>query len=94
VVRIILFSENIGAYNWSFYSNPEMDKLLIDAAATVDQETRETLYAQIQQLAMKEALVAPINNLGAIYALRSYVKDFRVDSRGWYPWLYDVWLDK
>ncbi|MFT4037161.1 MAG: ABC transporter substrate-binding protein [Thermomicrobiales bacterium] len=94
VVRIILFSENIGAYNWSFYDSPEMDKLLIDAAATVDQATRESLYAQIQQLAMKEALVAPIYNLGAIYALRSYVKDFRVDSRGWYPWLYDVWLDK
>lgn len=94
VVRIILFSENIGSYNWSFSSNPEMDKLLIDAAATVDQEQRKALYAQIQQMAMKDALVAPINNLGAIYALRSYVKDFRVDSRGWYPWLYDVWLDR
>jgi peptide/nickel transport system substrate-binding protein len=95
VVRIILFSKNIDSgYNWSRYSNPEMDKLLIDAAATIDQEERKALYGQIQQLAMENALVAPINNLGAIYALRSYVKDFRVDSRGWYPWLYDVWLDK
>ncbi len=95
VVSIILSSKNIGtAYNWSRYSDATLDQDLLDAAATTDNAKRSTIYATIQQLAMKQALVLPINDLAAIYGLRSYVKNFRVDSRGWYPWLYDVWLDK
>jgi peptide/nickel transport system substrate-binding protein len=95
VVRIILYSKNIeGGYGWTRFRSDELDSLLVQAAATVDQEQRKTLYAQIEQIAMQNALVVPINDLAAIYATRSYVKNFRVDSRGWYPWLYDVWLDK
>lgn len=95
VVRIILYSKNIAtAFGWTRYVDPELDELLVQAAATVDQEARKSLYAQIEQIAMTNALVVPINDLSAIYALRSYVKNFKVDSRGWYPWLYDVWMDK
>lgn len=95
VVSIILSSKNIeGGYGWTRFKSDELDSLLVQAAATVDQEARKGFYAQIEQLAMQNALVVPINDLAAIYALRSYVKNFRVDSRGWYPWLYDVWMDK
>lgn len=95
VASIILASKNIGTgFNWSRFKSDELDKTLIDAAATVDQGERRTLYAKIQQITMQNALILPLYDLAAIYALRSYVKNFRIDSRGWYPWLYDVWLDK
>ena len=95
VASIILSSKNIGTgYNWSRFKSDELDKALADAAATVDQDQRKQFYAKVQQLTMQNALIVPLYDLAAIYALRSYVKNFRVDSRGWYPWLYDVWLDK
>ena len=95
VASIILSSKNIGtAFNWSRFTSSELDQALTDAASTVDQEQRKALYAKVQQLAMSSALVLPLYDLAAIYALRSYVKNFRIDTRGWYPWLYDVWMDK
>jgi len=95
VASILLNSKNIDAgYGWTRYRDPELDQALVDAASTVDQEQRKTLYAKVQQITMQNALVLPIYDLAAIYALQSYVKNFRVDTRGWYPWLYDVWMDK
>ena len=95
VSRILLYSKNIeSGYGWTRFRSAELDTLLVEAAATVDAEQRGQLYARIQQITMQNALVVPINDLAAIYALGSYVKGFRVDTRGWYPWLYDVYLDK
>ena len=95
VARILLYSKNIeNGYGWTRFRSAELDDLLVRAAATVDAAQRTELYGQIQQIAMRNALVVPIHDLAAIYALRSYVKGFRVDTRGWYPWLYDVYLDR
>jgi len=95
VARILLYSKNIeNGYGWTRFRSAELDDLLVRAAATVDAAQRTELYGQIQQIAMRNALVVPIHDLAAIYALRSYVKGFRVDTRGWYPWLYDVSIDR
>lgn len=95
VCRIILYSKNIGTgYGWSFFKNDELDQTIIKAASSVDPAVRKPLYAKVQQITMENALVLPITNLFAIYGLQSYVKNFRVDTRGWYPWLYDVYLQK
>jgi len=40
--------------NRGFYSNPEMDRLIADAAATQDAKQRLADYAQIQQLAARD----------------------------------------
>jgi peptide/nickel transport system substrate-binding protein len=95
VVRYLLYSKNIDTgYGWTRYRSADLDNLIDSAAATPDQEKRKQLYAQIQQMTMQNALIVPVDDLAAIYALKSYVKNFKVDTRGWYPWLYDVWLDK
>ena len=39
-----------GSYNWSFYEKPEFDKLLDDAAATVDEGEKTKLLKQAQQM--------------------------------------------
>src|SRR5215217_129129 len=95
VVRYLLYSKNIDTgYGWTRFRSEELDNLIIAASGEVDIEKRKQLYAQIQQITMQNALIVPVYDLAAIYALRSYVKNFRVDTRGWYPWLYDVWMDK
>jgi peptide/nickel transport system substrate-binding protein len=95
VVRYLLYSKNIDTgYGWTRFRSEELDNLIVSASGEVDPEKRKALYAQIQQITMQNALIVPVYDLAAIYALRSYVKNFRVDTRGWYPWLYDVWLDK
>ena len=47
-LRTIFYSKNIGNFNVGKYNDPEMDKLLLDAAAEIDQEKRAALYSQIQ----------------------------------------------
>lgn len=95
VVRYLLYSKNIDTgYGWTRFRSTELDGLIDSAAATPDQEQRKQLYVQLQKLTMDNALIVPVYDLAAIYALKSYVKNFRVDTRGWYPWLYDVWMDK
>ncbi|HKG26956.1 MAG TPA: ABC transporter substrate-binding protein, partial [Thermomicrobiales bacterium] len=92
VVRYLLYSKNIDTgYGWTRFRRDELDGLIVAASGEVDIEKRKQLYAQIQQITMQNALIVPVYDLAAIYALRSYVKNFRVDTRGWYPWLYDVW---
>lgn len=44
-----------GPYNTGYYSNPQMDELLTNALAVVDQEQRRQLYSQAQILAAQEA---------------------------------------
>ena len=95
VCRIILYSKNIGnGYGWTFFTNTELDDTIVKAASSIDPAVRKPLYAKIQQITMENALVLPITNLYAIYGLQSNVKNFRVDTRGWYPWLYDVYIEK
>lgn len=95
VCRIILYSKNIGTgYGWTFFKDAQLDSTIVQAASSVDPSVRKPLYAKVQQITMENALVLPITNLFAIYGLQSYVKNFRVDTRGWYPWLYDVYLNK
>jgi peptide/nickel transport system substrate-binding protein len=44
-----------------FYSNPEMDDLLVAARTATDSAEREALYAQIQQLWVTEVPSIPLS---------------------------------
>lgn len=41
--------------NWSFYSNPEVDRLLEEAIHTIDQEERLGMYARVQEIIWNDA---------------------------------------
>src|SRR5215211_1168252 len=51
----LLGTANIGGSNTSWYSNPEVDKLLADAQAITDQAERKTLYQQAEQIIVDDA---------------------------------------
>jgi peptide/nickel transport system substrate-binding protein len=56
-----LNTASIGAPgNWSFYSNPEMDKLLNSAVAETDPEKRKALYAEAIKIYTEDVPAIPL----------------------------------
>ena len=58
-------------YNWGYYSNPQLDKLLDSASAEPDEKKRYALYAQAQKLLVEESP-----------ALFVYEKNYRLPMNG------------
>jgi peptide/nickel transport system substrate-binding protein len=92
VLSMAFHSRNIGAgFNRAHYANPELDKALNDGAATTDPAKRLERYAKAQKIIMDEAIMLPIYNQVAVYALRGEVEDVTYEPRA-YPVLYDVYM--
>lgn len=75
------------------YSDPDMDKMLEDARASVDQAARKELYAKIQQKLIADTPLTHIIYRQSVMAAGADVKDFVMTGR------YDmdfrkVWLDQ
>ena len=60
---------------------------------TVDEEARASIYAEIQQRIMTEAIIVPIRDWVNLNAASSRIKGIRYDAQGWFPWLYDVQVE-
>ena len=66
-----------GGYNWSNYANPDVDKLLNDAAAASDQAKRGELYAKAQQLIGQDAPSITISYPGYVVAMSDKVIGYK-----------------
>jgi len=86
------FFHSSGGFNWAKVQNPGLDGLLTEAARTLDPARRNELYAEAQQIIMTEALIIPIRDYVNLNAASARVQGLRYDLRGWFPWLYDVYL--
>lgn len=73
--------------NWSFYSNPEVDKLIKEGRSTGDQAQRNKIYAQAQAIIWKAApwifLYSPDNIAGKTKKLTGvyYMPGQTIDAR-------------
>lgn len=67
-----------GTWNWSRYSNPELDNLTRRALATVDDAAREALLIQAARLALEDVAFIPIYQFQNLWAAR---KGIRYDAR-------------
>jgi peptide/nickel transport system substrate-binding protein len=94
VLRTIFHSANVEAFNRAKYQVPEVDKMLEEAAATLDTTKRSTLYAQIQQRVLKDTVVVPLVDTVVHNAKRAEVTGDYLDSLASYVWLYDVQIKK
>jgi peptide/nickel transport system substrate-binding protein len=87
-----LSSNADGGFNWSKVRDAELDRLLNEGISQLEPTTRASLYAQAQARIMDLALVLPIRDYANLNGTRASVKGLRYDRRGWFPWLYDVYL--
>jgi peptide/nickel transport system substrate-binding protein len=55
------------------YSNPTMDKLLSEAAATTDKAKRATLFDQIQKIAANDVVTIPVWQGGQVAAIQDNI---------------------
>ena len=81
------------ADNFIGYSNPEVDKLLIEARSVADKAQREAKYQEIEKMILKSSAAAPIYFIGTSRIIQPYVKGFVLTNMGTYD-LAPVWLDK
>ncbi len=95
ILRTFFHSKNAdGGFNWAKVRDPELDTLLEQGSRTLDEQQRVALYAQAQQRIMDQALIIPIRDYVNLNAASAQVEGLRFDRRGWFPWLYDVYLAK
>ena len=76
----LLMTENIGYGNDAFYSNPVMDKLLVEARKTTDMAQRKELYIQVQRLMATELVELPLFHRIGYYAYNAKINGFTVNS--------------
>lgn len=70
-----------GTFNWSRYSNAELDSLTARALATVDDAQRETLLIQAARVALDDVAFIPIYQFQNLWASRRGIQyDARADE--------------
>lgn len=87
-----LHTESIGAPgNWSFYSSPEMDKLLDAGAAETDPEKRREIYADVIKLYVKDVPAVSLYypNGSRAYSDKVAIEDTLVEYNRFY---YYAWV--
>ena len=82
-------SRNIGAFNFSFVQDPELDSLLDRADAEVDESKRLELLRQAQMDIMENAYIFPLYNRDNVVVAHKKVQGLEFE-RGFFPWITDV----
>ncbi|MFT4259436.1 ABC transporter substrate-binding protein [Microbacterium sp.] len=81
-----------GFQNASQVADPALDALLEEAVGTSDQETRNALYAEVQQWNAQHVAIVPLYSPSAITAVGERVDGLAYDLYG-RPLFYDVRVD-
>ncbi|MBP6019477.1 MAG: ABC transporter substrate-binding protein [Burkholderiaceae bacterium] len=63
----------LGTTNWSKYSNPELDKLVIDASQTLDEDQRSVLLQEASSLVMEDYGILPLQFELSVWAMKKNV---------------------
>jgi peptide/nickel transport system substrate-binding protein len=89
-LRTIFYSGNIGNFNVGKYNDPEMDKMLLDAAASNDPETRQELYSKIQLKVLDEAATIPLVDTIQYNGKQASLEGDFLDFLASYVWMNDA----
>jgi peptide/nickel transport system substrate-binding protein len=81
-----------GVNNFSQYSDPNLDAIMADAVRQTDPGARQSLYAQVQQIVMDQALVLPIRDYVNLNGFNAQVEGLAYDAYGWFPLLANLRL--
>jgi peptide/nickel transport system substrate-binding protein len=80
-----------GYFNWSGYTNSDLDRLLEQAAqVSLNRDLREKLYQQSIALINSQALVLPIRDYVNLVVADSELVNLKYSAAGWFPILVDL----
>ncbi len=88
-----LYHSNGSAFSWSFYKNPELDKLVEDGIQSTNPRIRQQYYVKAQELLMRDAVALPIHEQVNVFAIKTPYKGlgFNVNA---YPVYYDMYVKR
>lgn len=69
--------------NTSFYSNPEVDRLVEDARKESDSEKRLEMYAKAQEIEMEDAVYIPVRIIENVAVISKDVSGFEISPSGY-----------
>jgi peptide/nickel transport system substrate-binding protein len=69
-------AQGTAGYNWGYYSNPELDKLLDQGTAEVDEAKRTEIYNKAQDLLVDDAPALFVYEKHYRLPMRDNVKGF------------------
>jgi oligopeptide transport system substrate-binding protein len=78
---LYLLETSTGAMNYARYSNPEFDKLMKEAAVTLDLTARAKILAQAEEIILKDSPIIPLDFGASRNLVAPYVKGW-VDNLG------------
>jgi peptide/nickel transport system substrate-binding protein len=94
ILRTFFHSKNVtGGFNWSKFANADMDQWLDEGVRTTDAARRAELYEKAQKIIMDEALIIPIRDYVNLNIISAKVKGLCYAMQGWFPWLYDAYVE-
>lgn len=81
--------------NYSFYTNPEVDRALLQARGATDQQQRAELYRRAEQLIVNDAPIIPVIHHTYERLFQPYVRSIEVNGLGdpYIPFR-KIWLDR
>jgi ABC-type transport system substrate-binding protein len=75
------------------YRNPEVDRLLLEAKASLEEKQRAHLYTQIEQIILNDYAVVPLFSVNYAVVRRRRVHGFEITPLGFqYLPLRKVWI--
>jgi len=88
-----LYHSNGSAFSWSFYKNPELDKLVEDGIQSTNPKLRQQFYVKAQEVLMRDAVALPIHEQVNVFAIKAPFKGlgFNVNA---YPVYYDMYVKR
>ncbi|RHW34776.1 ABC transporter substrate-binding protein [Lysinibacillus yapensis] len=75
-IYTLLDKDTIGSNNYSYYSNDEVHKLLIAAQSEIDEEKRNELYKQAQEIIFEDAPWVPLAHSTPLLAGKKGVANY------------------
>jgi peptide/nickel transport system substrate-binding protein len=94
VLRTIFYSKNKAAFNRAQYDNPDVDKMLEDAAASSDPAVRTDLYAKIQHKVLDDAVVIPLVDSIVYNGKQKKLQGDFLDFLASYVWMNDAHFEE
>lgn len=73
---VLLDQDNIGSNNYTYYSNDELHDILIEAQSEVDEDKRNELYAQAQEIIFADAPWVPLAHSTPLLAGKADLVNF------------------
>jgi oligopeptide transport system substrate-binding protein len=77
--------------NWTGWSNRDYDRLMAEAAQTVDNGRRFALFQRAEEILAEEAPLAPLMYTPSVHAVQTNVHGWKMNELG-YQQYKDVWL--